>query len=376
MKNLILIFSVILLFAASLPAQTNEPIRVGVYGDLTGATSMFGNATFNGVKLAFKEINASGGVGGRKIFIIMEDDQGRPDTAKMVVEKLISFNKVHAIIGEVASSNTLAAAPVAQEDRIPMLTPSSTNPKVTEVGDYIFRACFIDPFQGEAMAKFAFKELKLRRVAIIRDLSSNYSQGLSENFKNTFTKLGGKILTEQGYVQSDQDFKTQLRAVRRLKPDAIYLPGYYGDVAIIAKEARGLKMNMPLLGGDGWDSPELWKLGGSALRNSYITNHFAVDNNAVEVQSFVKKYEAEFGEKPDSLAALAYDAAYMLADAFRRADSTDGKKVRDALAQTRDFKGVTGKSYLNASRNAVKSAVIQKLNPQNSLFVYHSTIQP
>lgn len=377
MKNLILIFSFILIFTtANLFAQTNESIRVGVYGDLTGATSIFGTSTFNGVKLAFKEINASGGVMGRKFFIIMEDDQGRPETAKMVVEKLISFNKVHAIIGEVASSNTLAAAPVAQEDRIPMLTPSSTNPRVTEVGDYIFRACFIDPFQGEAMAKFAFNELKLRRVAIIKDLSSNYSQGLSENFKNTFTKLGGKILTEQGYVQSDQDFKPQLRAVRRLKPDAIYLPGYYGEAAIIAKEARGLKMNMPLIGGDGWDSPELWKLGGAALGNSYITNHFAVDNNAVEVQSFVKKYEAEFGEKPDSLAALGYDAAYMLADAFRRADSTDGKKVRDALAQTRDFNGVTGKSYLNASRNAIKPAVIQKLNPQNSSFVYHSTVQP
>jgi branched-chain amino acid transport system substrate-binding protein len=376
MKYLILLFTFIFVLTANVPAQTNEPIRVGVYGDLTGATESFGTATFNGVKLAFKEINASGGIGGRKLFLIMEDDQGRPETAKMVVEKLISFNKVHAIIGEVASSNTLAAAPVAQEDRIPMLAPSATNPRVTEVGDYIFRACFIDPFQGEAMAKFAFNNLKLRRVAIISDITSDYSQGLRENFKNTFTKLGGRIITEQGYVQTDQDFKEQMEIIRRLKPEAIYLPGYYSNVGIIAREARKLKMNMPILGGDGWDSPELWKLGGFALDNTYITNHFSDQSPSVEVQNFVKKYKAEFGSNPDSLAALAYDAAYMLADAFRRAKSTDGKKVRDALAQTKDFSGVTGKTTLNAARNAIKSAIIQKLNTRDKTFDYHATIEP
>jgi branched-chain amino acid transport system substrate-binding protein len=376
MKNLITLFLLILFSTADLPAQTLEPIRIGVFGDMSGPTSSFGEATYHGVKLAFDEINAAGGIDGRKIEIFLEDDLGRPEDAKKVVEKLIAENKVHAIIGEVASSNTLAAAPVAQEARIPMITPSSTNPKVTEVGNYIFRACFIDPFQGEVMAKFAFNELKLRRVAIFSDASSDYSTGLARTFRAAFARLGGKIVTEQTYVQRDQEFAAQLKVIRRAKPDAIYLPGYYSEVALIARQARKLKMNVPILGGDGWDSPVLWKLGGDALNNSYITNHFASDDTATEIRTFVKKYEAEFGLKPDSLAALAYDAAYILADAFRRAESIDGKKVRDQLARTKDFAGVTGKTSFNAERNAIKPAVILKLDPLSGQFLYRSTIQP
>ncbi|HEY0429250.1 MAG TPA: ABC transporter substrate-binding protein [Pyrinomonadaceae bacterium] len=377
MKKLVLLFSFILIFGAiNLSAQTNESIRVGVYGDMSGPTASFGTATYNGVKLAFDEINAAGGIEGRKIEIFLADDEGRPERAKQVVEKLISEQKVQALIGEVASSNSLAAAPVAQTARIPMISPSSTNKLVTTVGDYIFRACFIDPFQGEAMAKFAFNELKLRRVAILSDHSSNYGTDLAETFKITFTRLGGKIITEQTYAQTDPEFKTQLRAIRRLKPDAIYLPGYYAQAGIIVREARQLKMNMPLLGGDGWDAPELWKLGGAALNNSYITNHFSIDNPAAEIQNFIVKYKAEFGVKPDSLAALGYDAAYILADAFRRAKSSDGKKVRDALAQTKDFLGVTGKITFNASRDTVKPALVQKLDTRNNTFVYRSTIAP
>jgi branched-chain amino acid transport system substrate-binding protein len=271
----------------------------------------------------------------------------------------------------------LAAAPVAQEAEVPMITPSSTNPLVTQVGNYIFRACFVDPYQGEGMAKFAFNELKSKRVAILGDAHSDYSKNLVETFEKTFNKIGGKVVIKQSYVQYDSDYKSQLRAIRKLKPDAIYLPGYYGQVGIIAREARQLKMNVPLLGGDGWDSPELWKLGGKALNNSYITNHFAADNSAIKVQSFIKNYRARFNVDADALAALGYDSVYILADALRRAKTTDGAKLRDAIAQTRDFQGVTGKiRYFDASRNAIKPVTILKLEPQKTKFNYHSTIQP
>lgn len=376
MKKLILLFSIIFIFTINFFSQTNESIRIGVFADMSGATSIFGESTYNGVKMAIEEINASGGINGRKIEIYLEDDRGTPEMAKRAVERLISEKKVHAIIGEVASSNSLAAAPVAQEARIPMISPSSTNPKVTEVGNYIFRACFIDPFQGEAMAKFVFNELKLRRVAIFKDNSSDYSKGLSENFTKTFTRLGGKVLTEETYAQRDSDFRFQLKAIRSLKPDAIYLPGYYGEIGEIARQVRELKMNLPLLGADGWDSPELWKLGGEALNNSYITNHYVAGNPDAKAQNFIIKYKSEFDSEPNSLAALGYDAAYMLAEAISRAGSTDGKDLRDALAQTYNFNGVTGATSLNSSRNAVKPAVILKLNTKTKSFDYYSTVQP
>lgn len=378
MKKTILLILIISLFSTSpIFAQTSNTIRVGIFADLTGVTSIFGISTTNGIKLAVDEINAAGGIDGRKLELFIEDDQGRPENAKMVVTKMVEENKVDVILGEVASTNSLAAAPVAQEVKIPMISPASTNPMVTEVGDYIFRTAFIDPFQGEAMAKFAFHELKARRIAVFSDANSNYSSGLSEKFTETFTQLGGKILIKEKFYQTDPNYKAQLIKIRNLKPDAIYLPGYYGEVGVIAKQARQLKMTMPILGGDGWDSPELWKLGGAALNNTYITNHFADDNPLPKVRQFIERYKAKFGVKPDSLAALGYDTAYLLADALRRAKTTDGAKLRDAIAATKDFPGVTGTiSRFSATRNPTKPVVILKLNPQTTRFVYHSTIEP
>jgi branched-chain amino acid transport system substrate-binding protein len=376
-KTILLLILISMLLPAALFAQTAEPIRVGVFLDITGATSIFGIPSRNGIKLAVDEINAAGGINGRRLKIFLEDNQGRPETSKEVAAKLINENKVHAILGDVASSNSLAVAPLVQEAEIPMITHASTNPRVTAVGDYIFRTCFIDPFQGEAMAKFAFNELKARRVAIFSDINSDYSKGLTENFSQTFTQLGGKIVAKELYVQSDNDFKAQLYKIKSRKPDAVYLPGYFGQTGIIAKQARRLKMLMPLLGGDGWDAPELWKLGGYALNNSYITNHFAVDNPSPGVQDFIKKYEAEFNEKPDSLAALAYDSVYVLADALRRAGTTDGDLLRDTIAQTKNISGVSGKIVqIDKNRNAVKPVYILKLNPKASQFVYNSTVEP
>lgn len=356
--------------------QTGDTIKIGVYGDTTGATSSFGQSTKNGIQLAFEEINAAGGVNGKKLEMLFEDDQGTPEKAKTVISKLINQDKVVAVLGEVASSNSLAAAPVAQEAKIPMITPSSTNPKVTEVGDFISRVCFIDPFQGAVMAKFAANTLKAKTAAILGDNSSDYSKGLTQFFEQEFTKLGGTIITKQTYAQKDQDFKAQLTQMRDQKPDVIYIPGYYGEVAIIAKQARELGMMQPLLGGDGWDSPELWKLGGNALKNAYISNHYSADNPAPEIQNFVKAYTAKFGVAPDSLAALAYDSAKVLADAIKRAGGTDSAKLKDAINSTKDFPGVTGKITLDASRNAVKPAVVLELNPSASKFTFKETIYP
>lgn len=357
-------------------ADTGDTIRVGVYADLTGQTSSFGQSTKNGIELAVEEINAAGGVNGKKIQLFTEDDQGRPEQAKTVVSKLVNQDKVHAVLGEVASTNSLAAAPVAQESKIPMITPSSTNPQVTATGDYIFRVCFIDPFQGSVMAKFSANTLNAKTAAILGDVQSDYSKGLTQFFTQEFTKLGGRIVSQQTYAQTDPDFKAQLTAIRNTNPDVIYVPGYYGQVGIIVRQARELGMNMPVLGGDGWDSPELWKLGGEALKNTYISNHYSAENPAPEIQNFVKAYQSKYGVVPDSLAALAYDAAKVLADALKRAGTTESAKLRDAIAATKGFHGVTGNITLDNDRNAVKPAVVLALDPAAGKFSFKETIYP
>lgn len=357
-------------------SNNGNTIKIGIYGDLTGQTSSFGQSTKNGVDLATAEINSAGGINGKNLEIIFEDDQGRPEQAKTVVSKLINQDKVQAVIGEAASTNTLAAAPVAQEARIPMISHASTNEQITQVGDYIFRVCFIDAFQGAVMAKFAANNLNAKTAAIIGDVNSTYSKGLTQVFEQEFAKLGGKIVSNQSYTQNDPDFKGQLTTVRAINPDVIYIPGYYGQVGIIAKQARELGMNMPLLGGDGWDSPELWKLGGAALKNTFISNHYASDNPAPEVQNFVKAYKAKYEAEPDSMAVLAYDAVKFLADSIRRAGGADSQKLREAIAQTKDFPGVTGKITINDKRDAVKLAVVLELDPAKSAYTYRETIYP
>jgi len=388
MKNIFLAFSIIfsIVFSSACVDKSansttttgsgGDTIKVGVYGDLTGQTSSYGQSTKNGIELAVEEINAAGGVGGKKIELIIEDDQGRPEQAKTVVSKLINQDKVRAVLGEVASTNSLAAAPVAQEAKIPMITPSSTNPKVTQVGDYIFRVCFLDDFQGSSIAKFAANNLNGKTAAIFGDVNSDYSKGLTEFFEKEFTKLGGRVIAKEAYTQTDPDFKGQLTKIRNLNPDVIYIPGYYGQVGIIAKQARELGMNMPLLGGDGWDSPDLWELGGAALKNSYITNHYSIDDPNPLIQNFVKNYKAKFNVTPDSLAALAYDAAKVLADAIKRAGGTDSAKLRDAINATKDFAGVTGTISINAERNAVKPAVVLEVNPATKQLLPRTTIYP
>jgi branched-chain amino acid transport system substrate-binding protein len=350
------------------------PIKVGYYGDLTGRTSNFGVSTKNGVMMAADEINKAGGINGRQIEVLSEDDEGRPEKAATVVTKLIDQDKVIALLGEVASGNSLAAAPKAQAAKVPMISPSSTNPAVTQVGDYIFRVCFIDPFQGEVMAKFAFNTLHAKKAAIMLDFNSPYSRGLTEFFEASFTKLGGQIVTKQSYTQGDRDYKGQLTSIRSTNPDVIYVPGYYGEVGVIAKQAKQLGINQPLLGGDGWDAPQLFELGGEALNGDYMSNHYSVEDPSPAIQKFVADFKARYKIVPDALAALGYDSMRVLADGIKRGGTTNGPKLRDAIAGTKDFAGVTGVISINAERNAVKPAVVLKL--QDGKYIYQETIKP
>ena len=349
-------------------------IIVGYYGDLTGRTASFGTSTKNGVEMAIDEINKAGGIMGRQVRVIVEDDQGEPNKAATVVSKLVNQDRVHAVLGEVASSNSLAAAPKAQEARIPMISPSSTNPNVTQVGDYIFRVCFIDPFQGDVMARFAANNLKAKRAAILYDFNADYSRGLREFFTRSFKGLGGEIVAEQSYTQGDRDFSGQLTQIRAANPDVIYVPGYYGEVGVIANQSKQLGIKAPLLGGDGWDSPQLWELGGASLNGNYISNHYSVDDPSPAIQKFVADYKGRYKILPDALAALGYDSMKVLADAIQRAGGTEGPKLRDAIAQTKNFAGVTGSISIDKDRNAVKPAVVLKLQDQK--FVYNTTIYP
>ena len=361
---------------AEVPAVSSDnEILIGEFGSLTGSEASFGISTDEGVRLAVEEINGAGGVKGKKLKIDVVDDQGKQEETQSAVTKLVTHDKVVALIGEVASSRSLIAAPIAQEFKVPMISPASTNPKVTEKGDYIFRVCFIDSFQGTVMAKFAYQNLKVKKVAILRDVKSDYSDGLSKYFKETFVKLGGKIVDEETYIsQSDIDFKAQLTAIKSNKPEAIFIPGYYTEVGLIARQARELGLKIPLLGGDGWDSPKLSEIGKEAVDGSFLSDHYTTDSTEPRVQKFISMYKAKYKTVPDAMAALAYDATKVLADAMERAKSLGGDDIRQAIAETKDFPGVTGKITIDRQRNPEKSAVVVKVSGNS--FKYVTTVNP
>jgi branched-chain amino acid transport system substrate-binding protein len=357
---------------ASAPAA--DVIRVGTVGSLTGAEATFGTNTLKGVELAAKELNAKGGLDGKKLVVVPVDDRGKPEEAAIAARKLVSESKVQTIIGENASSISLAIAPIAQEAHVPMISPSSTNPQVTKAGNYIFRVCFIDPFQGTVMARFAAETLKARKVAILRDVKNDYSVGLANYFTDTFKKLGGEIVIDQSYSAGDVDFKAQLTAIRGKSPDAIFVPGYYTDVALVARQSHELGIKAPLLGGDGWDSPKLTEIGGSAMDGSYFSNHYSAENPDPAIQAFVRDYKQAYGEVPDAVGLLGYEALKLFADAYLRAHDKTGPAIREALAATRDFPAVSGKFEFDSDRNPRKAAVVLKV--QGGQFKYQATISP
>ena len=361
--------AVALLLSCAPARRAPEGIPVGFYGSLTGATATFGQSGKNGSTLAFDEINAAGGVLGDRIALHAEDDRGEPAEAATAVSKLIARDHVVALIGEAASSRTLAAAPIAQKNEIPMITPSSTNPQVTKVGSYVFRMCFTDDFQGAMLARFAIEDLKAKTALLLTDVRNDYSVGLGTAFRRAFEASGGRIVGEQRYSEGDTDFSGQLTQMRGTPADVLFVPGYYTDVGLIARQKKSLGVGGTLLGGDGWDSPRLTEIGGDALDGAYFGNHYSPQDPDPAVQKFVAAYRTRFGSVPDSVGALAYDAARLVADAIRRAGSTSGPRVREALAATEKFAGVTGVLTFDLERNPVKPITILRIESGRYRFV-------
>ena len=353
---------------------SSDEIPVGEFASLTGKEATFGQSSHEGTVLAVEEINAAGGVLGKKIKLLTEDNSSKPGESANAVNKLIAKDNAVAILGEVASSRSMEAAPICQANKIPQISPSSTNPKVTETGDYIFRVCFIDPFQGTVMANFAMNTLKEHKVAIFTDVKSDYSKGLAKYFKEAFLKGGGQIVAELDYNGGDKDFKGQLTAIKSANPDGVFVPGYYTDAALICIQAREVGLTVPIYGGDGWESSKLTEIGKEAVEGTYFSTHYSPDAGGEKGKAFVEAYTKRFGHAPDAMAALGYDSAMILADAIKRAGSTDGPKIRDALAATKDFDAVTGKITINAQRDADKAAVI--LQVKDGKFKYIETIAP
>ncbi len=368
------LFSAFAFLLLAYTASAQETIKIGEYASLTGGNASFGQASHKGTLLAIEELNAAGGVLGKKLQLITEDDQSQAGQPATIVQKLIAQDKVVAILGEVASSKSLEAAPICQQNKIPMISPASTNPKVTETGDYIFRVCFIDPFQGTVMAKFALSK-GWKRIALLTDVKQDYSVGLAEFFVKYFTANGGVIVKEQKYSSGDKDFKPQLTSLKAAQPDAIFIPGYYGEVALIGKQARLLGLKVPLLGGDGWIGDSLLKVAGKSLDGSFVSTHFFDQDPSPVVQNFVKKYRARYpGDTPDDMAALGYDSAMILAAAMQRAGTTESAALRDAIAATKNHAGITGSITLDEKRNASKPAIILAI--ENGAFRFEQSVAP
>jgi branched-chain amino acid transport system substrate-binding protein len=355
-------------------ARRGDTIKIGEFASLTGKEATYGQAAHRGTVLAIEEINAAGGLLGKKLELITEDDQSKSGEAATVVKKLISRDKVVAVLGEIASSRSLEAAPICQNAKIPMISPSSTAPEVTATGDYVFRVCFIDPFQGTVMAKFAKDALKLRKVALLSSVSSAYSVGLARYFKERFVADGGTIALEQRYAEGDKDFRAQLTAIKAANVDGLFIPGYYTEAALICRQARDLGLTIPLFGGDGWESPELVSIGGEAVEGSHFVTHYSPQNDDPFVADFNTRFRKRWGSVTDTLTGLGYDAAMLLADGIRRAGTTESAKLRDALANTKNFRGVTGLITLDEQRNPTKSAVI--LVVRDGRFQFVETITP
>jgi len=290
------------------------------------------------------------------------------------VTRLIEQEKVVALLGEVASSRSLAAAPIAQSKKIPMVSPSSTNPKVTEIGDYIFRTCFIDPFQGTVMAKFAIENLKAKKVAILRDVKSDYSVGLADFFTQKYKELGGQVVADVSYQSNDVDFKAQLTQIKSKGADALFIPGYYTEVGLIARQARELGINAKLMGGDGWDSPKLSEIGGKAIDGGYFSNHYSNETTDPVAVEFMNKFKTKYNKMPDGLSAAGYDAAKVLFKAMELAQDVTPEAIRSSLASIAEFPGVTGKITINDKRNATKSAVVVEV--QGSLNKFVTSVAP
>jgi branched-chain amino acid transport system substrate-binding protein len=357
------------------PESPQDPLatRLGLFIPLTGSQASFGIDALNGAKLAVSEINEQGGVLDHPVNLVVKDTESRTEQVAAVVGELIDTDKVVALIGEITTDRTLAAAPLAQERGIPLITPSATNEKITAIGNYVFRACYTDAFQAAMMTKFA-RSLEVEKVAMLFDGNNPYGTSLSNAFKVDFIKQGGSIVAEETFRAGDVDYATQLNAIKLKNPEVVFLPSYFAEAAVIIKQARQLAIEVPFIGTDGWDSNELLKFAGQAVNNCYFASHFSSERLSDRAKSFSEVYRARFQAAPPSLAALTYDAVWLLADALRRGGSTTSTALRDALAETKDFAGVTGTIAFDQDRNPKKPGII--LRVQDGKFSYLETVEP
>lgn len=360
-KNVLLGTAVVsaMMMAASCSGKKNDTIKIGGIAPLSGGVAVYGAECKNGIDLAVEEINAAGGINGQKIEFICEDDEG--DSAKSVnaYKKLVTKDRVKVIIGSLTSGCTMAITNLAQAQNVVQIAPAATAVAITDAGNYVFRACYTDPFQGKIGGKFAYENLGTKKAAILYDIGNDYSVGLTDNFTAEYTSMGGSIVSKESYSTGDKDFNAQLTKIKAANPEVIYLPDYYGTVALIAKQLRAQGINVPIVGADGWDG--LTDNAGDEVLNGYYSNHYSEDSSSAAVQTFVKSFKAKYNKAPNSFAALGYDCVYMLRDAMKASGSTDDSaKIRDALEATNgDY--VTGHIVFDANRNPVKSAVMIKL---------------
>lgn len=377
MKKFSMLMMVLLL--ASFCGEQSDVIKIGLVAPLTGDVKTFGESVRNGFSIAVDEINASGGINNKQIKIYITDDKNDPTEAANAGSKLINQDGVKLIIGSVSSKCSIPLSQISQDACAVMISPTSTNPKVTvrddgSRKDFVFRACFIDPFQGLVAAKFAIDNLKAKTTAILYDVGNDYVKGLAEIYRDNFIKFGGKVLVYESYQKDDTDFSALLTKVKQSNPDVLYIPDYYNKVGLIAKQARQTGIKSVMMGGDGWDSPEMLKIAGDAIHDAYFTNHYSPDDPRPEVQDWVTKYETKFGSKPDALATLAYDATLLLIEAIKKAESDDPRMVRDILKNIQDFKSISGNIALDEYGNPIKSAVILKYSPNGQEYV--ATVTP
>ena len=356
-------------------SSSSKEIKIGLLNEMTGGNATIGTAAANGAKLAIKEINANGGLLGKQIKAVVADNKSEPSEAANAMTKLLTQDRVVAVTGTFSSSNAIAAASVAEANKSPYLVAGATNPKVTvdektkTVKKYIYRVCFIDPFQGTVAANFAAKDLKVKKAAMLVDNSSDYSKGLAEFFEAALKKEGGEIVANEAYLQKDTDFKATLTKIKSKGAEVLYVPGYYEEVGKIVKQAREMGITVPIIGADGWDSPKLVEIASvSALNNTYFTNHYSVEDTSPKAQAFVDAYTKEYGQKPEALAVLGYDAVYVLADAIKRANSTDSAKIIEALADTKDFPAISGVTTINKTHDADKNAVVIEMKDGKQVF--------
>ncbi len=358
------------------PTPTPMPVNatpVGAFLPLSGSQQAFGQSAVDGIKLAVSQINAGGGLEGRPVRLVLRDTNSRGNEAVQIVRQLVGEEKVVALIGEIASENSLLAAPVAAELGIPMISPGSTHADVTKAGPGIFRVCFVDPFQGRVMSKFA-SSIGVAKAAILYDPTDPYSTSLAKSFEEDFLARGGTISAKETCARAATDFSAQLQAIKTGQPEVIFLPVYYAQAATIIKQARPLGMDQPFIGTDGWESPEFLKIGGEAVNNTYFASHFSAGDPSERTRKFVSSFKAEYGRDPLALAALGYDAMNFLADGIRHAGGTQPAALQKALSETRDFPGVTGTITLDSERNPAKSAIVLRVDAGK--FNYLETVAP